>query len=327
MITLHDLHQAQTRIKGIAIRTSLILCSGYNDSHKLYFKPENFQPVGAFKIRGAYNAIKSLSAEELKRGVVTHSSGNHAQAVAYAAKIVGARAVIVIPQNAPRMKIEKTKSYGAEVVLVGNTSEDRLNKFNELIKEQNLVPVPPFDDEKVIAGQGTIGLEILEDLPEVGMVLVPVSGGGLISGIAAAIKLQKPNVKVIGVEPALAADAQESLRKKQHIGWSSDQTTRTIADGLRVNKIGVSNWEHIKVYVDDIVTVSEEEIKDAVRKLALNAKLTAEPSGAVTFAAWLYRKDELPQVENTVAVISGGNIEKEMLAQILGELKKTSRVF
>lgn len=319
MITLHDLHQAQTRIKGIAFRTPLILCSGYDDKHKLYFKPENFQPIGAFKIRGAYNAIKSLSAEELKRGVVTHSSGNHAQAVAYAAKIVGARAVIVIPQNAPRMKIEKTKNYGAEMVLVGNASEDRLNKFNELIKEQNLVPVPPFDDEKVIAGQGTIGLEILEDLPDVGMVLVPVSGGGLISGIAAAIKLQKPNVKVIGVEPALAADAQESLRTKQHIAWSSDQTTRTIADGLRVNKIGVSNWEHIKVYVDDIVTVSEDEIKEAVRKLALNAKLIAEPSGAVPFAAWLYRQNELPQVENTVAVISGGNIEKEMLAQILGK--------
>jgi len=319
MITLQDLHQAQARIKGIAIRTPLILCSGYDEKHKLYFKPENFQPIGAFKIRGAYNAIKSLTPEELKRGVVTHSSGNHAQAVAYAAKIVGARAVIVIPQNAPRMKIEKTKSYGAEVVLVGNTSEDRLNKFNELIKEQNLVPVPPFDDEKVIAGQGTIGLEILEDLPDVGMVLVPVSGGGLISGIAAAIKLQQANVKVIGVEPALAADAQESLRTKQHVGWSSDQTTRTIADGLRVNKIGVSNWEHIKVYVDDIVTVSEEEIKDAVRKLALNAKLTAEPSGAVTFAAWLYHRNELPQVENTVAVISGGNIEKEMLAQILGK--------
>ncbi|MBI5081284.1 MAG: threonine/serine dehydratase [Chloroflexi bacterium] len=319
MITLHDLHQAQTRIKGIAFRTPLILCSGYDDKHKLYFKPENFQPIGAFKIRGAYNAIKSLSAEELKRGVVTHSSGNHAQAVAYAAKIVGARAVIVIPQNAPRMKIEKTKNYGAEMVLVGNASEDRLNKFNELIKEQNLVPVPPFDDEKVIAGQGTIGLEILEDLPDVGMVLVPVSGGGLISGIAAAIKVQKPNVKVIGVEPALAADAQESLRTKQHIAWSSDQTTRTIADGLRVNKIGVSNWEHIKVYVDDIVTVIEDEIKEAVRKLALNAKLIAEPSGAVPFAAWLYRQNELPQVENTVAVISGGNIEKEMLAQILGK--------
>jgi threonine dehydratase len=239
--------------------------------------------------------------------------------VAYAAKLVGARAVIVIPQNAPRMKIERTKSYGAEMVLIGNASEDRLNKFNELIKEQNLVPVPPFDDERVIAGQGTIGLEILEDLPDVGMVLVPVSGGGLISGIAAAIKLQNPNVKIIGVEPALAADAQESLRTKQHIAWSSDQTTRTIADGLRVNKIGVSNWEHIKVYVDDIVTVSEEEIKGAVRKLALNAKLTAEPSGAVTFAAWLHHREELPQVENTVAVISGGNIEKEMLAQILGE--------
>jgi len=319
MITLQHLYQAQTRIQGIAIRTPLILCSGHDEKRKLYFKPENFQPIGAFKIRGAYNAIKSLTPDELKRGVVTHSSGNHAQAVAYAAKIVGARAVIVIPQNAPHMKIERTRSYGAEVVLVGNKSEDRLNKFNDLIKEQNLVPVPPFDDEKVIAGQGTIGLEILEDLPNAGMVLVPVSGGGLISGIAAAIKLQKPEVKVIGVEPALAADAQQSLRTKQHTAWSSDQTARTIADGLRVNKIGVSNWEHIKVYVDDIVTVSEDEIKEAIRKMAFNARIIAEPSGAVPFAAWLYYQNELPQVESTVAVISGGNIEKEMLIEILGE--------
>jgi threonine dehydratase len=319
MITLHDTQQAQERIQGIAIRTPLILCAGYELPRQLYFKPENFQPIGAFKIRGAYNAIKSLSPEELKRGVVTHSSGNHAQAVAYAAKIVGARAVIVMPKNAPKIKLEKTKGYGAEVVLVENTSEARMEKFTQLIQEQNLVPVPPYDDEKVIAGQGTIGLEILEDLSDVGMVLVPVSGGGLISGIAAAIKLQKPNVKVIGVEPALAADAQESLRSKKLIGWSSDQTTRTIADGLRVNKLGVITWEHIKVYVDDIVTVSEDEINEAVRKLAMNARLVAEPSGAVTFAAWLYRQNELPQVENTVAIISGGNIEKEMLAQILGK--------
>jgi len=318
MLTLDDIQQARERIHGVAVRTPLLLCPQHRSDRRLYFKPENFQPVGAFKLRGAYNAIAVLTPEQRARGVVTHSSGNHAQAVAYAATALGVKSVIVIPQNAPKLKIEKTKGYGGEVVLVENSSEARIAKFEELARERDLIPVPPYDDENVMAGQGTIGLEILEDLPEVGLVLVPVSGGGLIGGIAAALKMTKPNVKVIGVEPELAADAQASLRSGQLVGLTAEQASRTVADGLRVQKLGNLTWPHVRAYVDDIVTVSEEEIYKAMRKLALNARLVAEPSGAVTFAAWLYHQDELPVAQKNVVVISGGNVEPELLARVVG---------
>jgi threonine dehydratase len=206
------------------------------------------------------------------------------------------------------------------VVLVGNSSEERIAKTHALVEERGLVPVPPYDDERVMAGQGTLGLEILEDLPEVGLVLVPISGGGLISGVAAALKLSNPAVRVVGVEPELAADARESLRSGQLVSYSAAQTSRTIADGLRVQRLGELTWPHIQAYVDDIVAVSEDEIRQAMRALALNAKLIAEPSGAVPFAAWLYHQPELPVAKKNVAVISGGNVEPEMLATILGEL-------
>jgi len=319
MITLNDIQLAQTRIRGAAVRTPLLAYSGSTPDHLLYLKPENLQPMGAFKLRGAYNAIASLTPAERERGVVTHSSGNHAQAVAYAARALGVKAVIVIPSNAPKIKIDKTIGYGAEVVLVGNSSEERLAKFESLAKERNLVPVPPYDDERVMAGQGTIGLEILEDLPDVELALVPVSGGGLISGIAAALKLSKPGVKVIGVEPALAADAQESLRSGKLTGYTAEQVSRTIADGLRVQQLGKLTWPHVQAYVDDIVTVSEDEIRSAIRTLALEARLVAEPSGAVPFAAWLYRQSELPAARKAVAVISGGNVEPGLLAQVLAD--------
>ncbi len=318
MISLHDIQRAAHRIRGVAIRTPLLLCPHHSPQRRLYFKPENFQPVGAFKLRGAYNAIAGLSAEQRQRGVITHSSGNHAQAVAYAARVVGAKAVVVMPGDAPQVKVEKTKGYGAEVVLVGKGSEERTAKATELSKAHGLVLVPPYDDEAVMAGQGTIGLEILEDLPGVGLVLVPVSGGGLISGVAAALKLSRPGVKVVGVEPELAADAQASLRSRQVVSFSAEQVSRTVADGLRVQKLGALTWPVVKAYVDDIVTVREEEIYAAMRRLALNARLVAEPSGAVAFAAWLYHRDELPAAEDSVAVISGGNVESELLARVLG---------
>jgi threonine dehydratase len=297
-----------------------VLCPHHQSERRLYFKPENFQPMGAFKLRGAYNAVASLSAEERQRGVVAHSSGNHAQAVAYATRALGVKAVIVIPENAPRIKIEKTKDYGAEVVLVGNSSEERMAKTKALAEERGLVPVPPYDDERVMAGQGTLGLEILEDLPEVGLVLVPISGGGLISGVAAALKLSNPEVRVVGVEPELAADARESFRSGRLVRYTPEQVSRTIADGLRVQRLGELTWPHIQAYVDDIVAVSEDEIRKAMRALALNAKLVAEPSGAVPFAAWLYHQHELPVAKENVAVISGGNVEPGVLATILGEL-------
>ncbi len=317
MITLNDIHLARQRIRDVIVRTPLLRYPASPPERSLYFKPENLQPMGAFKLRGAYNAIASLSLDERTRGVVTHSSGNHAQAVAYAARALGVKAVVVMPENAPRIKIDRTASYGAEIVLVGNSSEERMAKFEALANERGLVPVPPYDDERVMAGQGTIGLEILEDLPEVGLVLVPVSGGGLISGIAAALKLNRPDVKVIGVEPELDADAQASLRGGQLVGWTAEQVSRTIADGLRVQKLGKLTWPHVQAYVDDIVTVSEDEIKGAMRTFALEAHLIAEPSGAVTFAAWLYHQHELPTARLNVAVISGGNVEPQLLAQVL----------
>jgi threonine dehydratase len=286
------------------------------DRRRLFLKLENLQPIGAFKLRGAYNKIASLSEEERRRGVITYSSGNHAQGVAYAARALHARAVIVMPGNAPAIKVEATAALGAEIVKVGPGSTERQLKAEELAVRHGYVIVPPYNDEKIIAGQGTIGLEILEELPEVETVLAPVGGGGMISGVAAAIKLSKPSVKVIGVEPELAADAQASLRSGNLVNFAAEQVTQTIADGLRTQSIGPINFEHIKKYVDDIVTVSEDEIRGALRRLALNPKTVAEPSGAVAVAGYLFRGSQLPRTTIHVAVVSGGNIDPSMLAEI-----------
>jgi len=248
--------------------------------------------------------------------VIAYSSGNHAQGVAYAARALGVKAVIVMPRNAPAIKLDATSALGADLVLVGPGSEERRIKAEELAAEKGYAVVPPYNDERIIAGQGTIGLEILEDLPEVEMVLAPVGGGGMISGVATAIKLSKPSVKVIGAEPALAADAQASLRAGKIVEASAEEVTRTLADGLRTQSIGAINFEHIRKYVDDIVTVSEDEIREAMRLLARNPKTVAEPSGAVSVAAYLFHREELPKTKINVAVISGGNIEPEMLAEI-----------
>ncbi len=216
------------------------------DGRRLFLKLENLQPIGAFKLRGAYNKIACLSAEERARGVIAYSSGNHAQGVAYAARALHTKAVIVMPGNAPAIKLEATASLGAEIVRVGPGSVERQRKAEELAAQHGYAIVPPYNDEKIIAGQGTMGLEILEELPQVETVLVPVGGGGMISGVAAAIKLSKPSVKVIGVEPALAADAQASLRAGQVVNLTAEQVTRTIADGLRTQSIGAINFEHIR---------------------------------------------------------------------------------
>ena len=317
MITLDDVRLAQRRVQGVALRTPLVPCPRGEEDRLLYFKAENLQPTGAFKLRGAYNKISSLSPEERRRGVVAHSSGNHAQAVAYAARSLSVRAVIVMPRGAPRVKLDATAAFGAEVVFVGGDSAERVLKAEELATEHGYVPVPPYDDETLIAGQGTVGLEILEDLPEVETVLVPVSGGGLISGVAAAMKLSRPGVRVIGVEPELAADARESLRTGTLVELPAEQVGRTIADGLRVRKLGYAPFEHISAFVDDIVAVSEDEILDAMRRMALRARLVAEPSGAVAFAAHLFHRDELPATRLNVAVVSGGNVEPQLLSQVL----------
>jgi threonine dehydratase len=317
VITLDDVRLAQRRVQGVALRTPLVPCPRGEEARLLYFKAENLQPTGAFKLRGAYNKISSLSPDERRRGVVAHSSGNHAQAVAYAARSLGVRAVIVMPRAAARVKLDATVAFGAEIVYVGDDSAERVRKAEELAAEHGYVPVPPYDDETLIAGQGTVGLEILEDLPEVETVLVPVSGGGLISGVAAAIKLSRPGVRVIGVEPELAADARESLRTGTLVEFPAERVARTIADGLRVRKLGAAPFEHVVAFVDDIVAVSEDEILDAMRRMALRARLVAEPSGAVAFAAYLFHRDELLATRLNVAVVSGGNVEPDLLASVL----------
>jgi threonine dehydratase len=317
MIGLHDIEGAQERLRGVTLRTALVPCPGGAWDRALYFKPESLQPTGAFKLRGAYNKISTLSPEERGRGVVAHSSGNHAQAVAYAARALDTQAVIVMPRDAPRVKLDATAALGAEVVLVGPDSAERSRRAEELAAEHGYVPVPPYDDEVLMAGQGTIGAEILEDLTDVECVLVPVSGGGLIGGISAAIKLSRPGVRVIGVEPELAADARASLKSGELVEFAADRVSRTVADGLRVQKLGEAPFEHIRAFVDDIVTVTEEEILESMRRLALRVRLVAEPSGAVTFAAHLFHGEELPNSRLTVAVISGGNVEPALLAEVL----------
>ncbi len=320
LVGLDDIRAARERLRGVAARTPLIACPHQHENRQLYFKPESLQPIGSFKLRGAYNKIATLSEDEQRRGVITYSSGNHAQGVAYAARALGVRAVVVMPRNAPPIKVESTRALGAEVVFVGPASSERKARAEELAAEHGYVIVPPYNDERIIAGQGTIGLEILEDLPEAETVLSPVGGGGLISGVAAALKLNRPQVRVIGVEPELAADAQASLRAGRVVEFPAEQVSRTVADGLRTQSVGEMNFEHIRRYVDDIVTVSEQEILDAMRLLALNAKLIAEPSGAVTFAAFLFHAGQLPRTQRNVAIISGGNAEPELLAKLLSSV-------
>ena len=313
LVSLADIHEARSRIAEIAKRTSLVPLQ--RDAHTLHLKPENQQPIGAFKLRGAYNKIASLTEEERTRGVITYSSGNHAQGVAYAARALNTKAVIVMPRNAPKVKLDATAALGAEIVLVGPSGVERQIMAEELAAEHGYVIVPPYDDEKIIAGQGTIGLEIVEDLADVDLVLVPIGGGGLISGVATAIKSLRPTAKVIGVEPEIAADAQASFRAGHIVRWAPDKVLSTIADGLRSQYVGTLTFEHIRRYVDDVITVSEDEIMQAVRILAENPQTVAEPSGAVAPAAWLFHPNSLPKSNKTVAVISGGNIDPALLQQ------------
>jgi threonine dehydratase len=325
MVSLQDIRAAQTLLRGIAVRTPLFEWTGPTEHRKLFLKLENLQPIGAFKLRGAYNKVASLSSEERRRGVISYSSGNHAQGVAYAARALGVKAIIVMPGNAPKNKLDATAALGAEIVTVGPSSEERRLRAEQLAAEHGYAIVPPYNDEKIIAGQGTVGLEILEDLPNVETVLVPVGGGGLISGVSAAIKLSnplsnrklvQPRVKVIGVEPELASDARASLRAGRIVSFPAEQVSQTLADGLRTQSIGAINFEHIRAYVDDIVSVTEDEIREAMRALSANAKTLAEPSGAVAAAAFLFHADELPKTAINVAVISGGNIDPTLLAEL-----------
>lgn len=311
-----DIRTAQALLSGISVRTPLLEWTAPPDKRKLYLKLENQQPIGAFKLRGAYNKVASLNEEQRSRGVISYSSGNHAQGVAYAARALGIKAIIVMPRNAPKNKLDATAALGAEIVLVGPGSEERRLRAEQLADERGYVIVPPYNDEKIIAGQGTVGLEILEDLPKVETVLVPVGGGGLISGVAAAIKLSSPKVRVIGVEPELAADAQASLRAGRVVSFPAEQVSQTLADGLRTQSIGALNFEHIRTYVDDIISVTEHDIRETMRLLSANPQTIAEPSGAVAPAAFLFHADQLPETKINAAVVSGGNIDRRLLQSL-----------
>ena len=313
LVTIDEIRGAAARIRGVAARTPLLRWD-----ERTWLKPESLQPVGAFKMRGAYNAIASLTDDERRRGVVTYSSGNHAQAVARAARLLGAPAVIVMPEAAPRVKVEGVRRDDAEIVFTGTSSEERHQVALDLVEQRGLVMIEPYDDRRIIAGQGTCGLEIAEDLPDVTSVLIPVSGGGLSSGIATAVKSMAPGARVIGVEPELAADARESLQAGEIVRWDASLTTRTEADGLRVEQLGWLPFLHLRHYMDEIVTVSEEAMQEAIRQLASRARLVVEPSGAAAMAAHL--SGAAPQADDDdkrVIVISGGNLDLGRLAEIL----------
>jgi threo-3-hydroxy-L-aspartate ammonia-lyase len=321
LVTLEDIRSAAANLAGVAMRTPLVPFGTIpGGSGRVLLKAESLQSIGAFKIRGAYHAIASLSAGEMARGVVTHSSGNHAQGVALAARLLGTRAVIVMPSNAPAIKRQRVEAVGAEIVTVGPASDDRAAMAQQLADEQGLILIPPYDDDRIIAGQGTLGLEIAEDVPDLAAVLIPIGGGGLASGVAVAIRALHPSARVIGVEPELAADARDTLRAGRIVHWDAEAVSRTIADGARGQAIGRRPFAHLSRLMDDVITVSEVEIAAGVRLVAEESRLVVEPSGALAPAAARYRANEagLTGVAGTVvAVVSGGNVDADRYRALL----------
>ena len=324
LISLEIIRAAAARISSTVVKTPLVEASfpglsGHGTGKRIWLKAESLQPIGSFKLRGAANKILQLTPDEIARGVITYSSGNHAQGVAYAAREVGARAVIVMPSNAPAVKRAATLALGAEVVDVGVASNDRLAKSDELVRQHGYVVIPPYDDDQIIAGQATCGLEIAEALHDVDLVLAPVSGGGLLSGVATGVRRLLPNAHIWGVEPELAGDTAESFRTGRIVTWGAELTSRTIADGLRTQSVGVRNFAHIQAFVEGLLTVTEAEIRAAMRAIIAATHLVPEPSGAVATAALLFHGQQLPAYKKAVAVISGGNVAPEMLAEVLTE--------
>lgn len=323
LVTLEEIKAARDRIRGTARYTPLLEVpwpetskpQNLKTSGPLLLKAESLQPMGAFKIRGAFNMIAQLSKESLDRGVITYSSGNHGQAVAMAAQKLGAPAVIVMPTTAPQVKIDGCKSYGAEVIMEGTTSLDRQKRAEAEARGRGLTIVPPFDHKQIIIGQGTMGLEILEQCPEVGTVFVPVGGGGMASGVAAAIKLSKPSVRIVAVEPIGAPKMSKSIEAGQPITLPS---SKSIADGLMNLRPGDITFAHIRAFVDEVVTVSEESIAGTVGWLFRNARLVVEPSGAVTTAAVALGLGNVDLTKGpVVAVVSGGNVAPEAFTKYI----------
>ena len=324
MAKLEDFIKAKEKLSKVLLETHLIYSPIFSkeSGNKVFIKPENLQKTGSFKIRGAYNKISNLTDAEKKRGVIASSAGNHAQGVAYGAKESGIKAVIVMPKSTPLIKVESTKQYGAEVILHGDVYDDAYKKAKELEEKEGYVFVHPFNDEDVLDGQGTIALEILEELPETDIILVPIGGGGLISGIACAAKILKPEIKIIGIEPEGAASAYEAIKENKVIELKE---ANTIADGTAVKKIGDLNFEYIKKYVDEIITVSDYELMEAFLLLVEKHKIIAENSGILSVAATKKLKEKNKKV---VSVISGGNIDVLMISSMINKgLIRRDRIF
>jgi threonine dehydratase len=321
LVGLDEIRAAAATLEGVTIRTPLVPFGSLGArAVPVLLKAESLQPIGAFKLRGAYVAIAALSEADRARGVITYSSGNHAQGVARAARLLRAPAVVVMPEDAPGIKAERVAADGAEIVWVGPSSDERREVAERLATQRGLSVIPPFDDDAIIAGQGTVGLEIVEDVPDVATILVPIGGGGLASGVAVAVKAVRPEIRVVGVEPELAADAQESLRAGRVVAWSAERVGRTIADGTRTTALGGRTFQHLAALLDDVVTVSEAEIAAAVRLIAEESRLVAEPSGALATAAARFRAEEagLPGVDGpVVAIVSGGNVDPERYRALL----------
>lgn len=313
MLTLDSLYQASFALSQVARVTDLIRAPRMFPDNEVYLKTENLQLTGSFKLRGAYNKIARLSEEEKKKGVVACSAGNHSQGVALAAQRAGLNAVICIPEGAPISKVEATRSYGAEVVLVPGVYDDAYEKALQIASETGRTLIHPFDDDDVIAGQGTIALEILKSLPEMDVCIIPVGGGGLISGMAFAIKALKPSAKVIGVQAAGAASMKKSFDEHKR---SCLDRVATIADGIAVKMPGEKTFDYVSRYVDEIVTVTDDEIASAILSLMEQQKLVAEGAGAVAVAAAMAGKVDL-KGKKTVCLVSGGNIDVTILSRVI----------
>ena len=315
MISFQDIERAYATVKGVVHKTPLLGSRTLNErvGNEVLFKAENFQRIGAFKIRGAYNKIASLTKEERARGVVAHSSGNHAQGVALAARLLDTKAVVVMPKNSPPNKVDGTRAYGGEVVFCEDSSDDRERVARQLENEHHYVLVPPFDDDKIIAGQGTAAIEIAQDMSNLDYLFVPIGGGGLIAGNAVAAKQLFPGIKVIGVETEPANDCYQSFRKKEIVRINPPDT---IADGMRTQAVGKRNFEIILKYVDDIITVTDTQVIEMMKFFLERMKIVVEPTGAVAPAAVFHNTLGFSR-KKVCAIISGGNVNPALLKKIL----------
>lgn len=320
LVSLDDIRAAAARITAVAVRTPLLPFRPGGDV-VAFLKPECLQPTGSFKIRGAYNTLSQLNPDERARGVVTHSSGNHAQAIARAARLLGIRALVVMPNDAPAVKVAGVRADGAQIEFVGPHNEERVARAHEIADQDGMVLVPSANHLDVITGQGTIGLEIVEQLAELGVpdapvVLVPVGLGGLAAGVSTAVKGLRPDAHVLGVEPDIAADTRDSFAARALTPWPSEKTSSTIADGLRGEAPSPIPFRHLLASLSGVITVSEEEIGAAVAIAAREARVVLEPSGAVSLAGLLNRRAELPRGP-VVCVLSGGNVDPARYLEFL----------